>query len=285
MSGAGPGSGGFVQMPSGTFTVDPASSVPIPGQADMSGLRRGYTYDPVDGRWLPVPRDWVMPDFSSYVYVGTEYPHVSNQPALHVVNVSTGTDRLWPNGDQLYGYPISVRPEGVYGAPGPEIITRVDPQGVTTAVDQGHYGLFSVITPTAIWATRSTDPGALSDVQRIDPGTQLATNWFVASGRTALPIGVDGLGNPIVAVGALQSSGRMAASQIWIVPRPSTSRVPAGTLLYSDAAHALTIIGWPVVSAGAIWIETDQGLWVAQGFNLQMALVSSFSGYIAGGCL
>jgi len=123
VSGTLAGSGGFIQMPDGTFTADPTSQVTIPGQPDISGLRRGLTYDPLHGEWLPVPRDWVMPDFSSYVYVGTEYPKVSNQPALHLVKLPSGTDTMWTNGDLLYGFAIALRPEVVYGAPGLEIST------------------------------------------------------------------------------------------------------------------------------------------------------------------
>jgi hypothetical protein len=287
VSGIQPGSGGFVQMPAGTFNADPASDVPLRGQPDISRLRRGYTYDPVHGRWLPVPRDWVMPDFSSYVYVGTEYPHVSNQPALHVVMLPSGTDSLWPQGDQLYGLPIALRPEGVYGAPGPEIITMIDPAGAVATVDQGHAGLFAVVTPTAIWAARwSTTKGGtyvLTDVQRIDPKTQAATTWFHLDGMTAVPIGVDGSGSPIIAAGTQLPNGQISASQVWIVPQASV--VAQGRLVYSDKYHPLVIQGPPIVSAGAIWIETDQGLWVDDNTTSSMHLVSSFSGYIAGGCL
>jgi len=289
VSGSLPGSGGFVQMPAGTFTTDLSSNVPFQGQADPSGLRRGFTYDPLHGRWLPVPREWVRPDFSSYVYVGAEYPRVSNMPELHVVKLPSGADSQWPNGDQLYGYPIALRPEGVYGAPGPEIITMVDPTGAVTTVDQGHYGLYAVVTPTVLWAAKwSTSSGGayvLTDVERIDPKTQVATTWFHLAGLTAVPIGVDGSGSPIVAVGTQLPNGRISATQIWIVPQPSTGDAPQGRLIYSDKAHPLTIQGQPILSAGAIWIETDKGLWVDDGTGPGIRLVSSFSGYIAGACI
>ena len=285
VSGTLPGSGGFIQMPAGTFTADPASNVSLRGQADISGLRRGYTYDPVHGQWLPVPRDWVMPDFSSYVYIGTEYPHVSNQPELHVVTLPAGTDAPWINGDQLYGLPIALRPEGVYGAPGPEIITMVDPSGAASTVDQGHLGLYAVITPTAIWATGSAGPDPMTDVQRIDPLTQSATDWFKVSGRTAVPIGVDADGSPIIAVGTQTPNGRIAATEIEIVPQAATGPGAHGFFtIYLDATHPLTIVGWPVVSSGTIWIETDQGLWAGDRSG-RIRLVSSHTGYIAGGCL
>jgi len=43
--------------------------------------------------------------------------------------------------------------------------------------------------------------------------------------------------------------------------------------------------GSPIVSAGAIWIETDHGLWVKDDTSAAMRLVSSHSGYVAGGCV
>ena len=289
VSGTQPGSGGFVQMPAGAFNADPSSDVPFRGQPDPSGQRRGYTYDPVHGRWLPVPRDWVMPDFSSYVYVGTEYPRVSNMPALHMVKEPSGADTQWPQGDQLYGHVIALRPEGAYGAPGPEIVTMVDPTGAVTTVDQGHNCLFAVITPTALWAskwsTTSSGTYALVDVERIDPRTQVATDWFRIAGLTAVPIGVDGFGSPIIAAGTQTPNGLISATQIWIVPLASTGAVPHGTLIYSDSDHPLVILGSPIVSAGAIWIETDRGLWVDDSPAGPMRLVSNHSGYIAGGCL
>jgi hypothetical protein len=289
VSGTQPGSGGFVQMPAGTFQADPSSNVPFRGQPDPGGLRRGYTYDPVHGGWLPVPRDWVMPDFSSYVYVGTEYPHASNMPALHMVKQPSGADTQWPQGDQLYGHVIALRPEGAYGAPGPEIVSMVDPTGAVTTVDQGHNGLFAVITPTALWASKwsTTQAGtyALVDVERIDPRTQAATDWFHVAGLTTVPIGVDGSSSPIIAAGTQTRNGLISATQIWIVPQASTGAIPRGKLIYSDPNHPLVILGSPIVSAGGIWIETDRGLWVDDSPAGPMRLVSNYSGYIAGGCL
>lgn len=207
-----------------------------------------------------------------------------------MVELPSGTDTVWPNGEEIYGYPIALRPEGVYGAPGPEIITMVDPTGLKTVVDQGHNGEFAVITKSAIFATAwsTTGPTAtkvLLTVERIDPNTQAATAWFSANGQTVLPIGADVLGNPIVAVGTQLPNGKMSASQIWIVPPPNKGPQPQGEAIYNDPAHPLTILGTTLNSAGGIWIETDQGLWVFDGSSSQIHNVSSHSGYIAGSCL
>jgi hypothetical protein len=290
VSGFLPGSGGFVRMPGGTFTLDPASNIPIPGQVDQSGLRRGYTYDRIHSKWLPVPRDWVMPDFSSYVYIGTEVVNL-NQHVLHWVDVTTRKDTVWPNGNAIYGTPTLLRPEGVYGAPGPEIFVMVDPTGFATTLDQGHDGLFEVVTSSAYYAANwTTSPGGQyihGDVYRIDARTAATTLWFHDPAVTEiLPIGADSAGHPIIAGGMLSPrTNRMMATQIWIASAPSTGDQPQSQLIYSDPANPLTIQGPPIVSAGAIWFETDQGLYVFTKPTGGFRLASSFSGYISGGCL
>lgn len=276
-------------MPGGIFTPDPTSNIPIPGQVDQTGLRRGYTYDPVHVKWLPVPRDWVMPDFSSYIYIGTELVNPSQQPTLHWVDVTTGRDTLWPHGEDVYGHPTALLPDGVYGAPGPEIFVMVDPTGLQTTLDQGRNGLFEVITPSAYYATKvSTSNGKyiLTDVYRVDANTGAATLWFHDPALTVLPIGVDSGNHPIIAAGTQNArTGRMVATQIWIASTQSTSARPQGRLIYSDPSNPLTIQGPPIVSAGALWFETDQGLFVFTDRSGGFMLASSHAGYISGGCI
>jgi hypothetical protein len=288
VSGILPGSGGFVQMPGGMFTPDPTSNIPIPGQVDQAGLRRGYTWDPVHSKWLPVPRDWVMPDFSSYVYVGTEVVNL-NQPLLHWVDAATGRNTLWPHGENVYGFPTALRQEGVYGAPGPEIFVMVDPTGLKTTLDQGRYGLFEVITPSAYYASKwSTNNGGqylLTDVYKVDAKTGAATVWFHDPALTALPIGADSDGHPIIAAGTQNArTGQIVATQIWIVSTQSTGAHPQGRLIYSNPSNPLTIQGPPIVSAGALWFETDEGLYVFTDRSGGFRRASSFAGYISGGC-
>ncbi|HEX2645834.1 MAG TPA: hypothetical protein VHO95_01265, partial [Candidatus Dormibacteraeota bacterium] len=148
---------------------------------------------------------------------------------------------------------------------------------------------FAVITPSAIFASKwsTTGPTArfvLLLVQRIDLVAGSTTDWFSDGDLTVLPIGSDASGNPIIAAGTQLQNGRMSAQEIWIVPQASTGPAPAGRLLYSDGTNPLTILGSPIVSRGAIWIETDHGLWLDDSSTGRMKLVSPFSGFIAGGC-
>jgi hypothetical protein len=284
VSGILPGSGGFIEIPGGVFTPDPASDIAMPGQPDPAGLRRGYTYDPIHSKWLPVPMDWVVPDFSSYVYVSGDD---STQPSLHRVDVATGKDTVWLHGEQLYAHLVAVRPEGIYGAPGPEILVLVDPTGVQYTVNQGDNGLFEVITASHLFASKwTTDAGGvyqLGNVYRIDANTGAAALWFSNPSTTNVPIGLDAAGNPIIA-GGLQSkrTGQIVAEKIWIAGPPSSGAPPQ--VLYSSDSDPLLIQGPPVVSRGAIWFETDHGLY-EQDDRGGFRQVSATSGYLAGGCL
>jgi hypothetical protein len=284
VSGILPGSGGFVEIPGGQFTLDPSSDVAMPGQPDPAGLRRGYTYDPVHSKWLPVPMDWVMPDFSSYAYVSSD---TGTQPSVHRVDTVTGQDTVWPHGDQLYAHLVAVRPEGIYGAPGPEILVQVDPTGVQYTVDQGNNGLFEVITASHLfaskWTTSASGAYELGDVYRIDANTGAATLWFSNLSTTNVPIGLDSAGNPIIA-GGVQSrrTGQIVASKIWIAGPPSSGAGPQ--VLYSNDSDPLLIQGPPAVSHGAIWFETDHGLYEYDNLG-GFQQVSTTSAYIAGGCL
>src|SRR5260370_22103860 len=282
-----PGSGGFVQMPGGVFTPAPTSNIPIPGQVAQAGLRRGYTWDPVHSKWLPVPRDWVMPDFSSYVYVGTEVVN-GNQPLLHWVDAATGRNTLWPHGEDVYGFPTALRQEGVYGAPGPEIFVMVDPTGLKTTLDQGRYGLFEVITPSAYYASKwSTNNGGkyiLTDVYKDDANTGAATLPFRDPALTVLPIGADSNGHPIIAAGTQNvRTGQTVATQICIASTQSPGAHPQRRLIYSDSSNPLTIQGPPILSAGALWLETDEGLYVFTDRNGASGRAPTFPRYHSGG--
>ncbi len=284
VSGSTQGSGGFIQLPGGTFTADPASNVPFPGAADPAGLRLGYTYDAHASKWLPAPKDWVRSDLSSYVYPGVS-PAPHNTIAIHRVDVGTGVDTVWMNGETLYGHIVTLRPEGVYGAGGPEILTLVDSTGLVKTADQSRYGLFAVITGTSYFETQWSHGSVyqLTDVMRVDAKTGGAQVWFHRPGFTALPIGLDAHDNPIVAVGSQDKTGHIVASEIWIVPQASTGAQPHGTLIYYAPDQPLTIQGPPVLSAGVLWFETDGGLWASDGIGSSKA--ADHSGYISGGCL
>src|SRR5215475_3877115 len=71
------GHGGFVRVPGGAFTADPASL---------------GTYDRAVSRWLPVFRAWVSPDGTKYAW--SEYRTATGPVTgiVHVVDAASGAE-------------------------------------------------------------------------------------------------------------------------------------------------------------------------------------------------
>src|SRR5438067_2219441 len=82
---------GFVNVPGGTFRVDPAASFDAPTPV---------SYSPQFKRWLPVSLRMMSPDGAAYAYVkllpaGASYSTFSSSE-LHVVDIASNRDRkLW----------------------------------------------------------------------------------------------------------------------------------------------------------------------------------------------
>src|ERR1700686_843209 len=129
-------SAGFVNIPSGEFSVDPAAALQnLP--SDNSGL--SATYSASLKRWLPADSRTVSPDGRSYVYVkwlpeNAPYSRKGVTPTsteLHVVNAAKKTDqKLWSSADLIgldrwdsHGILVNTSPKGG-GAPGS---WRIDP--------------------------------------------------------------------------------------------------------------------------------------------------------------
>jgi hypothetical protein len=202
-------SAGFVNIPSGEFSVDPAAALQdLP--SDTSGLWSA-TYSSPLKRWLPADSRTVSPDGRSYVYVkwlpgDANYSIKGVTPTsteLHVVNAAKKTDRkLWGTADLItidmwdsQGILVDTSPKGG-GSPG---VWRIDPAtgGVTRAPpDAGQAGLpFDALPPSGIWSMTIGQDKQGRAVFRIgsrDPGTKYSV-VVVESGRaTTLYSGVAG---------------------------------------------------------------------------------------------
>ena len=78
------GQGAFISFPAATVTFDPAGK--------NLQARGGAYYDRAYSRWLPVPRQAVSPDGRHYAYTEPASDQ-TKMPKIHVVDVTTGTDR------------------------------------------------------------------------------------------------------------------------------------------------------------------------------------------------
>src|SRR5262249_38732263 len=108
------GSGGFLTFPEATFAADPRSAV----KTDTSA---GLSSDRAVAKWVPVPRSWVSPDGSRYVY--WDYQTRSVQAVV----VTTGAETI-----------LGPRPNGAASA------ARLNASGgwqVVEALDSGVYAV------------------------------------------------------------------------------------------------------------------------------------------------
>ena len=246
----GPSSAGFLGLPEGSFTKDPAGD-PSAG-----------TYSA--GKWLPVPQSWVSPDGKRYVNAS----QVAGNNQLHVVDIATGADHaLSLSGPYV---PLAFAREGIYVHTG---VTRFDPGLWLVNPDTG--AMHEVLTSETVeavgdgaeWigAVNPQDPhpvrsvlgyGASPDeLMRRDIATGQLTTWIYKPGEELSVVGISG--------GILLVSGRvgLAVPDVWIVSSPNE----AAGLSISVLANILYTSGMVADRSGA-WLGSLDGvyLWTAR---------------------
>src|SRR5262245_60519653 len=191
------GHGGFVRLPGGTFTADPASL---------------GTYDRAISRWLPVFRAWVSPDGTKYAW--SEYRSAAGPATgiVHVVDAASGADH--PVTVPAPSYVVSYEREGVYvtrvvpnsDAPS-QGLALVDPAAGTTrqvAADGswstiGAGFAFGQDLDPALPLPAGAGPAAANRVRRLDLRTGAIGNVGSFPGAYAQVLGVYGSA-PLIAV-------------------------------------------------------------------------------------
>jgi hypothetical protein len=202
-------SAGFVNIPSGEFSVDPAAALQdLP--SDTSGLWSA-TYSSPLKRWLPADSRTISPDGRSYVYVkwlpeDANYSIKGVTPTsteLHVVNAAKKTDRkLWSTADMItidmwdsQGILVETSPKGG-GSPG---VWRIDPAAgrVTQAPSYaGQASLPDNALPQSgvMYMTLGQDKQgrAVVRIGARDPGTKYSVVVVESGQATTIYSGVDG---------------------------------------------------------------------------------------------
>jgi hypothetical protein len=201
-------SAGFVNIPSGEFSVDPAAALQdLP--ADTSGL--SATYSSALTRWLPTGSRTVSPDGRSYVYVkwlpqDANYSTKGVTPTsteLHVVSATNKTDRkLWSTADLItidvwdsQGILVDTSPKSG-GSPGRWRIDPATGRVTQTPPDADQPSLpYNALPASGImYMTLGQDKlgRAVFRLGSRDPGTKYSV-VVVESGRaTTIYSGVDG---------------------------------------------------------------------------------------------
>lgn len=194
--------GGFISFPSGKLTIDRAGA-------------GGRYYDMAFSKWLPVERNSVAPDGLHYAF-GTQT--ADNKPLLHVVSVSSGSDRVYNLPSDMYDaiggiYVIDFQPNTVYmglfvegGIIGIWALNLTTAQTVKIAAPEDA----AVMDGSVAWGTdfNQADSNPLSfppgfranEVERFDTSDGSTTTWLYRPGNLVGVIGVDRAHHPIVSV-------------------------------------------------------------------------------------
>jgi hypothetical protein len=280
VSGGQSGSGGFIVFPGGQFVADPASNVVIPGVPTPSPQGRygyypgnffGLTYDQAYAQWLPVPRQFVSPDGSRYVYPSPD--------SVYVLSVTGGPTLELGAGQGLAWNVLDVENEGVYATP--QANSNVVPAGLWLLPFSG--ASRQVVT-TGYWhavgggaaygyEAPSAPVGAIQRLMRLDLKTGVAAPWFDGKSQ-ALVIGFDLQGNPIA---TLQGNPQ----QLVLLDAPN-----APVLVYDGFQPPNLNFNYGVLAdRNGIWAPAGTGLYIYGATTGRLEFVSQVTGPLAGSCM
>jgi hypothetical protein len=272
----GPGSGGFIAFPNGTFIADPRSAVSVPSPSPGAASpppQYGYgyqgwfgtTYDQAYARWLPVPYRWVSPD-------GTRYAYPGQPDGIYIQNVANGTQvevgegKSWQVLDVDAGavYAITGATGGLWRLPFSGTVTQVTSSGYWQALSPNGFAYGT--------ATSSVPNGAGNTILQLNLATGSTIEYFTATSKQSSVAGFDFGGNPIIYV------QNQPAMQIWIATGAGRAS-PIADLSYTNFYPQ----GYTISDRHGIWLAGGNGivLYVPGG---GWYLMGSIGGQLAGGC-
>jgi len=269
--------GGFISLPSGTFTPDPNSGMTYDATSQRTGTTQspvlygdgGLTYDRSYRRWLPVSWAKVLPDGSAYVYTREASPtQVRNE--IHLVTVATASDRIISNQDAYHA--IAYQPEGIYvdyhlnGTDASHGLWLLDPaNGSLRTYPSGQSATWDRIAAGAAWSYSPTGNRFGSNMfARLDLNSGVVTTWFsVASPsppepgfKTIRVLGFDG-SDPLVQVYVDEHT-----SEIWRLSAPGqATRLPDVPLgVFSPPISVTDTHGtWLIAGDGNVYLYSGSG--------------------------
>lgn len=271
----GPGSGGFITFPDGTYVSDPRSNAAPPSGAPQPtvygpGASAGLTYDRPYDKWLPVVYRSVAPDGKSYAYAG--------QDGIYVVNVTNNTfaevgqGHTWNVIDAESNglYASDANAGGLWWFPSSGAATLITSQGYWVGVAGGAaYGT----------ATSAIPQGMSNVILRLDVKTGATQNWFTVDGGTSTLTGFDSKGVPIIVSYSFSGDYTGNWVEVWSVPSVGGATVIADTPAVKATGFSGPVIG----DSHGIWFGNPSAifLWV-QGDGLHRA--AGVGGFLAGSC-
>jgi hypothetical protein len=283
----GPGSGGFIVFPGGTFVADPTSNValpsPSPGTASPSPTAPGYqpstpglSYDRQLMHWLPVPDRWVSPDGGHYAYAVSD--------GIYVVNVASSTQSEVGPG-QAWEI-VGVENDGVYaGKQNQAGLWLLSFAGASKQVSTVGYWQAASSTAAYGTATAAVPQGATNTIIRLDFSSGLVSDFFTRAPAQSLVAGFDGSGNPIIYL-TYPTYNNGSFVEIWTA-KDASSALPIAGFSYSGYAAGFNAGGTPIGDTHGVWFAGST--YSSSGLALYVAgtgfyWMSSIGGQLAGGC-
>lgn len=280
ISSGQPGSGGFVTFPGAIFAADPSSNV-------QSAFGYGLMFDRAFSRWLPVPRSWVSPDGTRYVYwdprAGSLEAVSLNSSGLTALGPKPGGAASAARVSSALWQPVEALEAGVYaiaaGPPSPGLwLFPWSGSGEQQVIGTGFW---HAIGGSAAYGTasQSVPQGAENTILRLTLAGGSPVEWFSRPGLQSRVVGFDVAGNAVV------EAGSPGATEVWLVTGPR-----AGTKLLTipqpqpgqsggqSRAALMSVVG----DANGIWLATTDGLYFAGPTGTEKA--SSVTGLLGAGC-
>jgi hypothetical protein len=286
---AGQGSAdGFVDLPSGTVTSDPAAppSVVRAGR-ELVGNYVIHYYDRAYSRWLPVSRNDVSPDGSHYAFADRAIADPQNPASraqLHVVDVKSGAELVFDDGDWSRPYEVlDYTSEGIYlvvtGGYGNGLWLMNPTTGATAQVaslslvegrlsaNSFWVGVHNPDDPHPVGAIQANELDLLS----MPDGARVT--WLYAPGNSVYFSGQDVDGHPIVLVADVNG-----ASDLRILLAPGSSRS-----IWIDG-NGVPVLSNPISDKHGVWFGSQSGIFLYSDAN-GMQKISNQSGFPGNGCV
>ena len=281
--------GGFLSFPDQTVSED------------ASAPAGSWFYDRAFARWLPVFREAVSDDGMRYAYT-TGNAFLATNGSLHVVDLSSGTDRTISNGP-IYKV-LDFANEGIY-------VTMQAPEGRSHGLwlqnpAGGSARLISstVIDPRvsggAAWgedfdtADPSPAPGGLEGpmnrLVRLNLQTGVTTPWYSWFGADIYLNGVDYNGTPFIGVGRSSPTDPNVTSnreELWRVTSSG-----AAQRLFAGFANEQWPLWLAAIDSHGVWFDggsyqtSPKTVWLYTGGTIQVVATMNLNdATVAGGCI
>jgi hypothetical protein len=282
------GKNGFLSLPAGTFSADPAGVMLYDETTFVTSTQRtptlegdssSGTYDAPRGRWLPVARSNVLPDGSAYVYElelrdGSGYD-------IHFVDVVMATDTViyhmpYDNGYQVLGFePGSVYVYPILHRSGvPAGLWRLDIANLTlNPVPNSMDMTWGLVASGVAWG----GPGGAAghSLYSLDLKSGTLTKWFQHPVQGAVFEGYgygvslfafDRSGHPLVQVyppppGATSSQTPPVTPEVWVVNAPGHATQLSGLAIPENGltAGVTDALGTWIVGGDGVYLYTEAG--------------------------